>query len=72
MRNESPSSPFLTTEQLAERWGIPVGTVLNMRSRGEAQPAFRMGRGLRFPLADIEAFEQARMDDDPLNQRAAA
>ena len=72
MPNESPTAPYLTTHQLADRWCVEPAYVRNLRYRGEAPPALRVGKELRFRLRDVEAWEQARIDNDRLNQRAAA
>jgi predicted DNA-binding transcriptional regulator AlpA len=54
---------FLTAEALADRWAVPIQTLYNLRWKGQAPPAIKIGRGLRFRLEDVEAWEAARRDD---------
>jgi excisionase family DNA binding protein len=48
----------LTPEELAEREQVPVSTIYQWRSRGGGPPGFRVGRHVRFRLADVEAWER--------------
>lgn len=50
---------FLTTEALAERWGLSVGTLCNMRVRGTGPTYVKIGHSVRYLLTDIEAHETA-------------
>jgi predicted DNA-binding transcriptional regulator AlpA len=54
---------MLTVTQLAERWSATPRVVYNLRYRGEAPPAIRVGRELRWRLEDVEAWEVARRDN---------
>jgi predicted DNA-binding transcriptional regulator AlpA len=54
---------FLTVRGLAERWGVDPRVVYGLRYRGDGPPAIRVGRELRFALADVERWEEARRDD---------
>ena len=72
MRDEPLTSPYLTTEQLAERWGVKPAYVRNLRHQRKAPAGLRVGKEVRFRNTDVEAWEQARIDADPLNQGAAA
>jgi predicted DNA-binding transcriptional regulator AlpA len=53
---------LLDSGALAARWNVPVQTIYGLRYRGEAPPAIRVGRELRWRLEDIEAWENARRD----------
>lgn len=54
---------FLSVEQLAARWGTGATTIYNLRYRGAAPPAIRIGRELRFRLEDVERWERDRRDN---------
>jgi hypothetical protein len=49
---------MLTSRQLADRWGMSVGHLANLRCQAKG-PAFRrFGGAVRYALADVIAFEQ--------------
>lgn len=51
----------LTAKELADRWGVSVGTIYNRRHRGlPMPPGIRTLGTLRFPLEDVEHFELMR------------
>lgn len=58
--------PFLTTKELAERWGLKPSAIKSQRLRGYGPRYYTINRlGLPlgqsrvcYPLADILAFEQ--------------
>lgn len=54
---------FLTTPELARRWGLSVKTVYNMLNRADpALPRFmRLGGRLRWSLDDVLASEESAM-----------
>jgi excisionase family DNA binding protein len=52
----------LTLTELAERLNVSAKVIYGLRYRGEAPPAIRCGRELRFALEDVEAWETARKD----------
>jgi predicted DNA-binding transcriptional regulator AlpA len=54
---------MLSTEQLAKRWEVSPKVVYGLRYRGEAPPAIRVGRELRFDLRDVEEWEASRRDN---------
>ena len=54
---------MLTLTELAERLNVTPKVVYGLRYRGEAPPAIRVGRELRFDLRDVEAWEDARRDN---------
>ena len=54
---------YMDCQGLADRWKVPVATVYGLRYRGEAPPAIRVGRELRWRLEDVEAWEAARRDN---------
>lgn len=56
----------LTPQDLAARVGVPVATVYNWRTSGYGPRGFRVGKYLRYRLADVEAWEDAQVaaEDD--------
>jgi len=59
---ESGFGPVMTTEQLARRWEVSPGTLVNWRSQGKGPCYIRLGTGgkasIRYRLRDIEEYEQ--------------
>ncbi len=51
---------FLGVESLAERWSTTPKVIYSLRYRRDAPPAIKVGRELRWRLADVEAWESAR------------
>ena len=54
---------LLTLAGLSDRWDVSPKVIYGMRYRGEAPPAIRVGRELRFRVADVEAWEEGRRDN---------
>jgi hypothetical protein len=61
------TEPYLTTEQLAARWGISPATLKGQRTRGTGPDYYTLPRlslasgtpRVRYPLAQVLAFEEA-------------
>ena len=61
------TEPYLTTEQLAARWGLQPSAVKSQRARGAGPPYVTLPRlatpagtpRVRYPLAQLLAFEEA-------------
>lgn len=61
------AEPFLTTEELAARWGLKCSAIKNHRRRGvgppyQTTPRLASARGtprVLYPLSSLIAFEQA-------------
>ena len=51
------TGPILTAEELAEREKVPVSQIYRL-ARSGMLPSIRLGRYVRFRLADVEAFER--------------
>lgn len=53
---------FLTTADLADRWGMAQQTLETWRMRGEGPPFVKLGKGTRAPvryrLADVRDYEE--------------
>jgi hypothetical protein len=60
------TEPYLTTEQLAARWGLKPSTIKSQRSRGNGPPHYELPRiatpagekRVRYALSAVLAFEQ--------------
>lgn len=50
----------LTVEELAEREGVPVATIYAWNSRGTGPRYMIIGRHVRYRLADVIQWENAR------------
>jgi hypothetical protein len=51
-------SPYLTTDEIAERYQVPVATVRYWRLQGTGPKAVKIGRFVRYPMADVLTFER--------------
>lgn len=58
---------LITTQALAERWGLSVGTLENWRAQKKGPPFVKIGGGsrgsVRYKLADIEEYEKKMARD---------
>lgn len=55
---------LMSVEDLAEYLGKPVKTIYEMNHRGTAPPRIRVGRHVRYRLADVEAWLSAHVVRD--------
>jgi len=51
----------LTVAELAERLGVPVQTVYAWNWSGEGPDRMKIGRHVRYRLADVEKWEKAHL-----------
>lgn len=56
-----PDDKHLSPEDLAARLGVPLETVYGWNKAGTAPPRMRVGRHVRYRLADVEAWERSRL-----------
>jgi excisionase family DNA binding protein len=66
MRTQFPhhgagTEKHLTIEELAERLDVPVRTIYWWNQIGKAPPRMKIGRGVRYRLADVLEWEQSRL-----------
>jgi hypothetical protein len=52
---------FMNERQLAERWGVSMGTLANLRSAKSGPPYIKINKSVRYPVAAIEEYEQAQL-----------
>lgn len=58
-----PAGVFLTERDLAARWQVHPGSLANARGRGRALvPFIRIMNRVRYPLAEVERYEAALVD----------
>ena len=58
---------MVTTKELAELIGVPVATLNNWRSIGRGPRSFRLGRAVKYLVADVAAWiEQQQQADNRL------
>ncbi|MGH3942645.1 MAG: helix-turn-helix transcriptional regulator [Pseudonocardiaceae bacterium] len=50
----------LTIEQLSERLSVPVTTIYQWNSKGTGPKCLRVGRFVRYRIADVLAWEKTR------------
>ena len=58
--HRAPAEHHLTPRDVAERFGVSVGTVYQWNGRRSGPPYMRVGKYARYRLADVEAWEKAR------------
>ena len=54
---------WLSRQELADRYGLPVKTLAQWASKGTGPRYARMGRHVRYRLSDVVDWESARIDD---------
>lgn len=59
----SATDEYLSLRELADLLRVPRKTIYGLRYRGEAPPAVRVGRELRFRLSAVEEWIAARTDN---------
>jgi excisionase family DNA binding protein len=53
---------LLTTQQLADYLGVPVATLYAWRYTGDGPPGFRVGKHLRYRIADVEEWIHSQLN----------
>lgn len=57
--------PYMSIEQLAQRWGVSETTVRRLRTLGEIPKGITVGRQIRVPGDEIQAWELAQRGVQP-------
>ena len=54
---------YINSKQLALRWGVSPSTIASDITRNPAKlpPFIRLGRAIRFPVAEVEAWEKQKL-----------
>jgi excisionase family DNA binding protein len=58
---ETERAAHLSPEQLAEREGVPLDTVYGWNRKGAGPRYMKIGRHVRYRVADVIAWEQSRL-----------
>ena len=58
------SDRWLLTSELAQRWRLSTRTIESWRLKGKGPPFTRVGRGVRYHLEDVEAFETEHLQEE--------
>ncbi len=62
---DNSGNPMLRPKDLARRWAMSHRSLARWRTRGFGPAFVRIGGAVRYPLAEIERFEQARRQPSP-------
>jgi hypothetical protein len=60
--DQAEREQLLTNEELAERARVTIATVRGWRYNGKGPRALKLGRHVRYRLADIRAWEEANAE----------
>ncbi|MFL6108017.1 MAG: helix-turn-helix transcriptional regulator [Marmoricola sp.] len=70
--SETGLGPVLTLSQLAAQLGVTVQTLYDLRSQGRGPRGFRVGRELRFRVAEVDTWlAQLEAEDAERHPRQA-
>ncbi|QSZ47209.1 helix-turn-helix domain-containing protein [Arthrobacter sp. D5-1] len=61
-REATPQERHLTTQELADREGVSLQTVYTWRVHQKGPRAMRIGKYVRYRMADVLAWEEAQLD----------
>jgi len=51
---------FLTTKELAFRWGVSQSKIAHMRLESDELPHYTFGRSVRYKISDVEKYERGQ------------
>jgi excisionase family DNA binding protein len=57
------NTEFLSIQELADLFGIPIRTIYNWRNRGTGPRGYRIGRHVRYRRSDVEAWLEDQADE---------
>ncbi len=57
---DTRTDPPLTDEEVSQRLGVSPFTVRSWRTKGIGPRYFKVGRAVRYRLADVDAYERQR------------
>ena len=49
---------WLSPEEIAERYGVPLATIYGWRTKGYGPRGVKIGRHVRYPADEVERWEQ--------------
>lgn len=65
MTTTSGLEPLMSIDDLAEYLGVPVTTIYDWRVSGKGPCAIKVGRHLKFAVADVRAWLDTRREASP-------
>lgn len=65
MTTAMDQSTHLTPRQLAERLGVPLQTVYLWNTKGAGPRRMKVGKHIRYRLADVLEWEESQLDPRP-------
>ena len=54
--NNNPTKQTLSPKEIAQSYGIPEGTLANMRWQKQGPKYYRIGRRILYKVTDVEAW----------------
>ena len=63
------AKPFLTPEELSERWSLPLTTLSQWRWTGKGPEFSKMGKRARYALEAVEEFEKRVLKSNTCNSK---
>ncbi|WP_328518102.1 helix-turn-helix transcriptional regulator [Mycolicibacterium arseniciresistens] len=60
---DETSDRWISRQELADRYGVPVKTPAVWASKGTGPPFARFGRHVRYRLSDVLAWESERLNE---------
>ena len=57
------NTEFLSVQELASLFGIPVRSIYNWRNRGTGPRGYRIGRHVRYRRSDVELWLEEQADE---------
>ncbi|WP_373234686.1 helix-turn-helix transcriptional regulator [Mycobacterium marinum] len=58
---------WITRQELADRYGVPVKTPAEWASKGTGPPYAKFGRHVRYRISDVVAWETTQMNQPKRN-----
>jgi hypothetical protein len=59
----SPGDTWLSNQDLADRWDVPIKTIRSWRLSGYGPPGARFGNHVRYSLAEVRHWERERAQE---------
>lgn len=66
---DETSDRWISRQELADRYGVPVKTPAVWASNGTGPPFARFGRYVRYRLSDVLAWESERLNETDRRRR---
>jgi predicted DNA-binding transcriptional regulator AlpA len=53
---------WLSPEEIAERYGVPLATIYGWRTKGYGPKGVKIGRHVRYPAVEVARWEQELLE----------